>query len=192
MPDSRFSSEEILFVENVIKNSPWVTNQSRTLNVVKDFETKDLDSLIFDLGLATSRPGTSYLRMPEWEMIGKQIWYSYCHQLRDAICGDSDIYKEERAKLQTNTESAIIILIPLVLSLLKITPAMSGVAVVLPLMILKIGLKTFCATAGDLQKLRGKPGQICSVVHPLNWTQGQNKINCVHEGVQNGSNEKEL
>ena len=30
------------------------------------------------------------------------------------------------------------------------------------------------------------------VVHPLNWTQGQNKINCVHEGVQNGSNEKEL
>ena len=31
-----------------------------------------------------------------------------------------------------------------------------------------------------------------NVVHPLNWTQGQNKINCVHKGVQNGSNEKEL
>jgi hypothetical protein len=31
-----------------------------------------------------------------------------------------------------------------------------------------------------------------SVVHPLNWTQDQNKINCVQQGVQNGSNETEL
>jgi len=31
-----------------------------------------------------------------------------------------------------------------------------------------------------------------SVVHPLNWTQGQSKINCVHEGVQDGTDKKKL
>ena len=30
------------------------------------------------------------------------------------------------------------------------------------------------------------------VVHPLNETQGKNKINCVHEGVQDGPDKKEL
>jgi integrase len=30
------------------------------------------------------------------------------------------------------------------------------------------------------------------VVHPLNGTQSKNKINCVHEGVQDGPDEKEL
>jgi 4-hydroxybenzoate polyprenyltransferase len=30
------------------------------------------------------------------------------------------------------------------------------------------------------------------VVHPLNETQGKNKINCVHEGVQDGTDKKEL
>jgi hypothetical protein len=30
------------------------------------------------------------------------------------------------------------------------------------------------------------------VVHPLNWTPGQNKINCVLEGVQDGTDKKEL
>jgi hypothetical protein len=33
---------------------------------------------------------------------------------------------------------------------------------------------------------------IAIVVHPLNGTQGKNKINCVHEGVQDGPDEKEL
>ncbi len=31
-----------------------------------------------------------------------------------------------------------------------------------------------------------------AVVHPLNWTQGQNEINCVREGVQDGTDKKEL
>jgi hypothetical protein len=30
------------------------------------------------------------------------------------------------------------------------------------------------------------------VVHPLNGTQGKNKINCVQEGVQDGKDKKEL
>ena len=31
-----------------------------------------------------------------------------------------------------------------------------------------------------------------SVVHPLNWTHGQNKLNCVQEGVRNGTDKKEF
>jgi hypothetical protein len=34
--------------------------------------------------------------------------------------------------------------------------------------------------------------KITSVVHPINETQGKNKLNCVQEGVQDGPDEKEL
>jgi hypothetical protein len=30
------------------------------------------------------------------------------------------------------------------------------------------------------------------VVHPLNGTQSKNKINCVHEGVQDGTDKKKF
>jgi len=33
---------------------------------------------------------------------------------------------------------------------------------------------------------------VCPVVHPLNWTQDKNKINCVQEGVQDATNKKEF
>jgi hypothetical protein len=34
--------------------------------------------------------------------------------------------------------------------------------------------------------------RVAIVVHPLNWTQGQNKIDCVLEGVRDGTDKKEF
>jgi hypothetical protein len=178
MPNLKLSRQELSFIKETIKSASNSIHLFETLGAIEEFEDEDEDvlSLIHNLGIVEvykdARESVRY--SARYENIGRRLWNNYREQLRDAICGDSDAYKEERAKLQSSTESAIIILIPLVLSALNIPPQASGVAIVLSLIILKIGLKTFCATAGDLQKLRGKPGQICSATgRYMNFQEGR-------------------
>ena len=55
-------------------------------------------------------------------------------------------------------------------------------------LVFEIRNHTFAGDLADkLSDLGYKP-----VVHPLNGTQGKNKINCVQEGVQDGKDKKEL
>jgi hypothetical protein len=181
MPNPQFSSEEISFLEKTIaaaKNSQY---RLETLEAIEQFEKEDVFFLARKLGAVyVVKDGDEYL-LHDYRLtadnIGEALWNNWRQQIKDAICGDSDAYKEERAKLQSSTENALIILIPLVLSALNIPPQASGVAIVLSLMILKIGLKTFCTTAGDLHKLRGKPGQICSATgRYMNFQEGRTEI----------------
>jgi hypothetical protein len=183
MTGTRFSSEEISFIENTIATVKSSEHRFITLETFKHFEEDDVDSLVDRLSKVEDSahliPGDPFIS-PD---AGRSMW-NYCpQQLKDAVCGNSDTYKEERAKLKSSTENVLIILIPLVLSALNISPQASGVAIVLSLIILKIGLNTFCETAGDLQKLRGKPGQICSATgRYMNLREGRTEI--VYKGTR--------
>ncbi len=61
-----------------------------------------------------------------------------------AICGKNGIYRKERQKIESNPEAFITTLVPVVLSTLQLPTAISGAAIVIVLLISKIGVRAFC------------------------------------------------
>jgi hypothetical protein len=129
----------------------------------KPFSSDPLDEKIYYLGEISflQNISTNERSGGDFTVIGRRLWENYRNQIYEVLCGESTEYAEERKKLHTITENSLIVLIPLLMSALNIPTAATGVGVVLSLLVLKIGLKTMCATRGDLLKLRGKPGNIC-------------------------------
>ena len=52
--------------------------------------------------------------------------------------------------------------------------------------------QVFMVTEGWMSVAREDGTPEILVVHPIKWTHGQNKLNCVHEGVQYGTDKKEF
>jgi hypothetical protein len=182
----KLSDEELAFINNTLASAPYHPHRSATLYAIEVLESQGFDSLLGGLGMVNKLRSERSAEVQDAVSVkfgGEMLWNRFREQIRDAICGDSDTYKEERAKLQSNTESALIVLVPIILAVVHIPPEAIGVAIVLSLMILKIGLKTFCATAGDLKKLRGKPGEVClSTGRYMNLREGRTET--VAEGAR--------
>ena len=66
------------------------------------------------------------------------------YQVGEAVRGKNGIYRKERQKIESNTEAFIATLLPVVLSTLRLPEAISGAAIVIVLLISKIGVHTFC------------------------------------------------
>ena len=159
-----FSPDERILIRHLMQDSVNSIHRSETYHTINDFDNITLLELVDQLGAVDNwkeEGAGGVFSNFAYRGEGKKLWENSRKQILDAICGTSDNYKEERSKLREQTNNALIILIPLIMSALNIPPQFAGVAIVLSLMVLKIGLKTLCATSGQIEKLHGKPNEIC-------------------------------
>jgi len=147
-------------------------------------ETSSYQGFIFQLGVVEC-----YKDAPErvryyapFEENGYKLWENYRKQLQDILCGISETYKKEQENLRKRTENSLIILAPIVMSTLNLPPKAAGIAVVLSLMILKLGLDTLCTIGGDIRLLKGHPEEVCKATgHYVNPNDRQ--IAEVYQGI---------
>lgn len=157
------SNAERRFVDELLAAATNLGHVKETEDALASFPSAAIGDLLFQLGcvdLQKSAPPSVEFDADYYE-IGKRIWNKSRVELHNAICGNDERYADERKRLKNHTESALIVLVPIILEALRIPVAASGVAVVLALLILKIGLAAFCATAGDFSRLRGAAGDVC-------------------------------
>ena len=165
------SSEDREFVERQAKTASNPAYAAELLGALKSFETLSFDSLVFQLGTVdtyrTARIGVRYSR--DYRGLGQRLWQNFRGQIYDLLCGDSVEYAKERAKLKGELHGGLVVLVPILISALGLPAAAAGVATVLALIILKIGLRTLCVTDADLRRLKGDSGDLCSLSgHYLN------------------------
>lgn len=146
-----------------VRNPTYAEEIRHALDMYED--GRSLEDLLFQLGVVkvyqTAVPGQRF--SAKYTQIGHKLWEQFRLQLRDVLCGDSQAYAEERAKLQAHVSGALIVLVPMVTKALGLPPEAAGVATVVSLIILKIGLRTFCATIGAVPRSFGRPGEICEM-----------------------------
>ena len=108
--------------------------------------------MFFLLGTTITRPnrveGTFNIEfLPDYHAKGVTFYESVLNQVREAICGKNGIYRKERQKIESTTEAFITTLVPVVSSTLQLPAAISGAAIVIVLLISKIGVPAFCESA---------------------------------------------
>ncbi len=137
-----------------VKNDTYVRE---TEAAFADFEEQTVRDLVCQLGIVDAysgaRPGVRY--EADYDSIGRRLWNRARLELHDALCGTGAGYGEDRKKVRGVVEGGLVTLTPFVMSRLGLPLEMAGVAAVISLIVLKMGLRTICATQGDLRKLEG-------------------------------------
>ena len=82
--------------------------------------------------------------LPDYHAKGVTFYESVLDQVHEAICGKNGIYRKERQKIESTPEAFITTLVPVVLSTLQLPAAIGGAAIVIVLLISKIGIHAFC------------------------------------------------
>jgi len=100
--------------------------------------------MLFLLGITITKPDRIEDLLPDYTVKGVTFYESVRNQVGEAVCGKNGIYRKERQKIESNTEAFITTLVPVVLSRLRLPEAISGAAIVIVLLISKIGVRTFC------------------------------------------------
>ena len=108
-----------------------------------DDGTEQMD-MFFLLGRTITKPDRIEGLLPDYHAKGVTFYESIRNQVGEAICGKNGIYQKERQKIESNTEAFITTLVPVVLSTLQLPAAISGAAIVIVLLISKIGVRAFC------------------------------------------------
>jgi hypothetical protein len=100
--------------------------------------------MFFLLGTTITKPDRIEGLLPDYHAKGVTFYESVRNQVGEAICGKNGIYRKERQKIEPTSEAFITTLVPVVLSTLRLPEAISGAAIVIVLVISKIGVHTFC------------------------------------------------
>ena len=108
-----------------------------------DDGTEQMD-MFFLLGRTITKPDRIEGLLPDYHAKGVTFYESVRNRVGEAICGKNGIYQKERQKIESNTEAFITTLVPVVLSTLQLPAAISGAAIVIVLLISKIGVRAFC------------------------------------------------
>ena len=108
-----------------------------------DDRTEQMD-MFFLLGTTITKPDRIDGLLPDYHAKGVTFYESVRNQVGEAICGKNGIYRKERQKIESNTEAFITTLVPVVLSTLQLPTAISGAAIIIVLLISKIGVPAFC------------------------------------------------
>lgn len=75
---------------------------------------------------------------------GKNILQQFEAQLRKAICTEDGVCKEEIAGLLEDAEKLLTVLIPVVITTLKLPTILTSIAVTISVILMKSGLQTWC------------------------------------------------
>jgi hypothetical protein len=123
---------------------------------VREADDRTQMDLFFLLGKTITRPdrveGVSNLEgLPDYHAKGITFYESVRNQVREAICGNNGIYRKERQKIESTPEAFITTLVPVVLSTLQLPAAIGGAAIVIVLLISKIGVPAFCESTETAQ-----------------------------------------
>lgn len=78
-------------------------------------------------------------------VFGLSYWKRIRKRLREAVCGDDRLYSEDLKDIRSEARTLLVILVPAVLAALSLPASAAGLAAVLSLFILKIGMRAFCA-----------------------------------------------
>jgi hypothetical protein len=100
--------------------------------------------MFFLLGTTITKPDRIEGLLPDYHAKGVTFYESVRNQVGEAICGKNGIYRKERQKIESNTEAFITTVVPVVLSTLQLPTGTSGAAIVIVLLISKIGVRAFC------------------------------------------------
>jgi hypothetical protein len=116
---------------------------------VREANDRTQMDLFFLLGTTIAKPdrieGVFNLEfLPDYHAKGVTFYESVRNQVGEVICGKNGIYQNERQKIESNTEAFITTLVPVVLSTLRLPAAIGGAAIVIVLLISKIGVRAFC------------------------------------------------
>lgn len=123
---------------------------------VREADDRTRMDLFFLLGKTITRPdrveGVSDLALlPDYYARGVTFYESVLNQIREAICGENGIYRKESQKIESSPEAFITTLAPVVLSTLQLPAAIGGAAIVIVLLISKIGVPAFCELTETVQ-----------------------------------------
>jgi hypothetical protein len=111
---------------------------------VREADDRTQMDLFFLLGLTITKSDRIDSLPPDYTAKGVTFYESIQTQVSDAVCGKNGIYRKERRKIESNLEAFVSTLVPVVLSRLRLPAAISGAAVVIVLLISKIGVRAFC------------------------------------------------
>jgi len=111
---------------------------------VREADDQTQMDLFFLLGTTITKADRIEGLLPDYPAKGVTFYESVRNQVREAVCGKNGIYRKERQKIESNTEAFISTLVPVVLSTLRLPAAISGAAIVIVLLISKIGVRAFC------------------------------------------------
>jgi hypothetical protein len=111
---------------------------------VREADGRTQMDMLFLLGITITKPDRIEDLLPDYTLKGVTFYESVRNQVGEAVCGKNGIYRKELQKIESNTEAFIATLLPVVLSTLRLPEAISGAAIVIVLLISKIGVHTFC------------------------------------------------
>lgn len=111
---------------------------------VREADGRTQMDMLFLLGITITKPDRIEDLIPDNTVKGVAFYESVRNKVGEAVCGKNGIYRKERQKIESNTEAFIATLVPVVLSTLRLPAAISGAAIVIVLLISKIGIQAFC------------------------------------------------
>ena len=111
---------------------------------VREADDRTQMDLFFLLGTTITKPDRIEGLLPDYTAKGVTFYESVQNQVSEAVCGKNGIYRKERQKIESNMEAFITTLVLVVLSTLRLPAAISGAAIVIVLLISKIGVRAFC------------------------------------------------
>ncbi|MBI5934734.1 MAG: hypothetical protein HY867_13595 [Chloroflexi bacterium] len=144
------SKEEKAFVESLLMNAKNEAMPGEVRAILRSKATTE-KNLLFQLGIvrlyADAKPGERF--SADYEKIGRRYWGQVKRNLFEVLCGKSRKYMKERNQLKQKGRGIIIMLVPIIMSQLGLPSSAAGVAVVLALIIAKIGINAFCDTCHE-------------------------------------------
>ena len=85
------------------------------------------------------------LATSELAQSGKSFFQQFEVELRQAICTEDGVCKEEIAKLLEDAEGLLTKLIPLIITTLNLPVVLTSIAITIAVILMKTGLRTWCA-----------------------------------------------
>jgi len=118
--------------------------------------------MFFLLGTTITRPDrveamSNRESLLDYHAKGVTFYESVINQVREAIGGKNGIYRKGGQEIESTPEALITTLVPVVLSTLQLPAAISGAAIVIVLLISKIGVPAFCEST-DSGRIDGSAG----------------------------------
>jgi len=111
---------------------------------VREADDRIQMDLFFLLGTTITKSDRTEGLQPDCTAKGVTFYESVQNQVSEAVCGKKGIYRKERQKIESNMEAFVSTLVPVVLSRLRLPAEISGAAIVIVLLLSKIGVRAFC------------------------------------------------
>jgi hypothetical protein len=111
---------------------------------VREADGRTQMDMFFLLGITITKPDRIGDLLPGYTAKGMTFFESVRNQIGEAVCGKNSIYRKERQNIESKRVAFITTLAPVVLSTLRLPAEISGAAIVIALLISKIGIRAFC------------------------------------------------